>query len=433
MNNFSLLLFEWKHFLQNKFKVIALLLFLICCLFSMNNGYNLYLTQKKQIDTLITEQTKNNQKILGYFDKNQKSPEDYPWIDYSTPFWAIYYAEKHEVKMPSPLMPFSVGQTEQYGYYKKITTWSTPYDADLVEEIANPERLGIGSLDFSFTLLYLTPILLIILLFNIGGLESDFQFTKLIKIQNGSYFQWLFNRYLFYFLSITIPLTLLMFVFGYLTNTLQNTIFYELILFVLSYIFLWFAGFILIAKSVQSSQIMAIKMLACWLIICILIPATVAQIASYKYPINYMTSFIDANRDDAYKIYDLPKDTLKATLITKIPKLRNTKVGKQIAIDEDAINNSLVLLIADLNAAALTEVEEKNNLKNNFIKSTYFFNPVTFFQNKLNQKSNSDYYAFLKYRNQIDVAIKNKQTKLLMDSWNKVVVDKNKYIEYLKN
>ena len=69
------------------------------------------------------------------------------------------------------MMVFSLGQSEQYGYYKRVTNWSTIFDSDLAEEIANPERMAIGTLDLNFVLIYLTPILIIILLFNIGGLE----------------------------------------------------------------------------------------------------------------------------------------------------------------------------------------------------------------------------------------------------------------------
>ena len=33
------------------------------------------------------------------------------------------------------MMTFSLGQAEQYGYYKRVTNWSTTYDSDLAEEI----------------------------------------------------------------------------------------------------------------------------------------------------------------------------------------------------------------------------------------------------------------------------------------------------------
>ena len=46
------------------------------------------------------------------------------------------------------MIVFSTGQAEQYGYYKKVTNWSTIFDNDLAEEIANPERLALGTLVF---------------------------------------------------------------------------------------------------------------------------------------------------------------------------------------------------------------------------------------------------------------------------------------------
>ena len=432
MNAISIFLFEWKHFVNSKFKVIAFLLFICSCLYSLNNGFQLYNDQNKQIDYLHKESEKNIQKVFGYFDNNEKGPKDRSWVDVTNPFWAIYYAEKNVIKKPSALLPFAIGQTEQYGYTKKITTSSTVYDSDLVEEIANPERLGIGNLDFSFTLLYLMPMLLIILLFNIGGLENDFQFTKLIQIQYGNTTTWLLKRFLYYYILVLGSIFTVVFIFAFLTNSWSLIEFYQLLMLITIYVSLWFLGFLLINKSMQNSQINAVKMIGVWLLFCVLIPAFINQYASYKYPINYMTSFLDANRDEVYKMYELPKDDLKKQLLNKIPKLKNTVVGNNPTIDEEAIMNGMVILISEKNTKAINEIEERNELKNNFVKNTYWFNPVTFFQNKMNQNSNSDYYAFLKLRNNIEVEITKKQNQLLFDSWNKVKVDKQKYTDYLK-
>ena len=41
-------------------------------------------------------------------------------------------------------------------------------------EISNYERLINGNIDFSFLVIFLLPILLIILTYNINGLEKDF-------------------------------------------------------------------------------------------------------------------------------------------------------------------------------------------------------------------------------------------------------------------
>ena len=47
-------------------------------------------------------------------------------------------------------MPLGIGQSQQFGFYKKINRWSSTYDDDIVEEISNYERLINGNIDFLF-------------------------------------------------------------------------------------------------------------------------------------------------------------------------------------------------------------------------------------------------------------------------------------------
>ena len=54
-------------------------------------------------------------------------------------------------------MPLGIGQSQQYGFYKKINRWSSTYDDDIVEEISNYERLINGNIDFSFLVIFSSP------------------------------------------------------------------------------------------------------------------------------------------------------------------------------------------------------------------------------------------------------------------------------------
>ena len=150
----------------------------------------------------------------GTLNKSRRDP--------TTPYWAIWNTPSYAFKYPSSMMVFSLGQSEQYGYYKRVTNWSSTFDNDLAEEIANPERLAMGTLDFNFVLIYLTPILLIILLFNIGGLEKDLNFDNLIYVNNISKKNWLLSRFSFYFVLLNIILFLLLIPYGLLAAVFQN-------------------------------------------------------------------------------------------------------------------------------------------------------------------------------------------------------------------
>ena len=74
---------------------------------------------------------------------------------------------------------------------------SSPYDSDMTKEIANLERLQIGTLDFAFSLIFLLPLLLIILLHNLRSMEAEQGFLNLIEIQVSSNNTWICQRCFF--------------------------------------------------------------------------------------------------------------------------------------------------------------------------------------------------------------------------------------------
>ena len=76
------------------------------------------------------------------------------------------------------------------------------------EEIANPERLQIGTFDFSFALLFLLPLVLMILAFNIKSNEIEQGFMSLIEVQVLSKNSWIVARVGFYSFSTTYKLWL---------------------------------------------------------------------------------------------------------------------------------------------------------------------------------------------------------------------------------
>ena len=140
----------------------------------------------KQTQTIlkINDQKKiENERVLNWFDSINKGPENKKWINVEDPYWAIRSTTSYIFKEPSSLMPLGLGQSQQFGFYKKVNRWSSTYDNDMVEEISNYERLISGNIDFSFIIIFLLPILLIIFTYNINGLEKDFGIHKLILIK----------------------------------------------------------------------------------------------------------------------------------------------------------------------------------------------------------------------------------------------------------
>ena len=92
---------------------------------------------------------------MNWFDSINKGPENKKWINVEDPYWAIRSTTSYIFKEPSSLMPLGLGQSQQFGFYKKVNRWSSTYDNDMVEEISNYERLISGNIDFSFIIIFL--------------------------------------------------------------------------------------------------------------------------------------------------------------------------------------------------------------------------------------------------------------------------------------
>ena len=434
MNIIHLLSFEFTHFTRDKSKVLSYLLFTFACLYAIFNGFELQNKQRETIENIKIEQQKEIQKVLSWFDEGKKGPEDRSWVDIHEPYWSLLYTPTYTIKQSSPLLPLGIGQSELYGYYKEVTIWSSTYDNDMVEEIANPERLVNGNIDFSFLVIYLLPLLLIVLTYNIGGLEKDAHFERLVKIQFGSISKWLGFRFSFY--VIMLVLTVVTFILGvaYINSGLHlwTSDLGGLLLLSVGYILFFSTVFFGVLIYSSGSRSNAFNMMGIWLLLCLIVPSSIHQYVSMKVPVNYMTDFLDVNRKEAYATYSLPTKELSKRLFDMYPKIMETEKAKESLVDEKIVRRSVSALINKMNKGAIEKIEQKNELKNQLISSSYWFNPISFVQNQWNFYTNSDYYAYKNYRENVQQSIDQKISLLIFDTWDQKMIDKKDYEQYIQ-
>lgn len=430
----DILKFESFHLINSSYKIISIVLYAISILYGCQTGYDLFKKHNIEIKSIKSKNADFEKKMLVQYDELEQGLIEKPRRDPTIPYWAIWNTPSYALKSPSPMIVFSTGQAEQYGYYKKVTNWSTVFDNDLAEEIANPERLALGTLDFSFVLLFLTPILLIILLFNIGGLEKDNGFDKLIYLNDISKKSWLITRFSYYFLVLFTLICFLLIPYAVLSGVFTNELmsFFTLMVLIFLYIFLWVSIFYFINYWGKGSVDQAIKMISVWVALSIIMPGLFHQITSIKFSTNYMVDYLDVARDQRYEIFDMSTDTLQNELLESFPILKSSVYAQDTTINKGIINRSISGLVNILNKKAAGKIEKESELKNNFVRSTLLLNPIMYFQNKINEVSEADYYAYKLYRENIQNSIDKKIELILRDTWNKEEVDKERYIEYLK-
>ena len=96
-----------------------------------------------------------------------------------------------------------------------------------------------------------------------------------------------------------------------------------------------------------------------------------------------------------------------------------------------AMNESAASLTNDLTKKSLTTIESSYTEKNKLIKSTYWFNPITFFQNRFNSITQTHFDDYQNYRDQIQSLVDKQIEILVLDIWGDVQVDKERYLDYI--
>lgn len=434
MRNVNIFLYEWKHFIRSPFKIIAILLFVIASVYGLHNGANLFQEQRAEIEKIEQRIAEERQKIVEeHYQKGMLTPEARPWIDYGTPFWAIWFSSPYHFKKPSPAMVYSIGQSEQYGFYKRITFWASPYDADLAEEIANPERLQTGTLDFSFALLFLMPLLLLVVLYNLKSAETEQGFLPLIEVQNPSKNMWLLSRVSFYVLLVLLVTVGLLFYGAMLTQLFEQAspAFGQMLFYTFVYLLFWSVLYFIILIRSKSILGNTLQMLAIYLLFAFIVPATVHQLLSISQPANMMTELIDV-RDQRQALYNQPDSVFQAKLNALFPEIVNSQVYQDSTKVDLARNRSASALVNELKKASIQPIEEEIQAKNAFIKSTFWFNPVSFFQNRFNTITQTHFDDYQQYRDEIQSLIDQQINILVQDMWQGQQVDEEKYMEYSK-
>lgn len=433
MRSLNIFLYESKHFIRNPFKIVALLLFIIASIYGLYNGADLYEKQNAEIERINKEVEIKKATTLSYFDNKQKGPKNRPWVNVTTPYWAISSTPTYHFKKPSPAIVYNIGQTEQYGFYKAIGTSSSPYDADMAKEIANPERIQSGNLDFAFAILFLLPLLLLILLYNIKGQEAEQGFLPLVFVQTGSKNWWMISRTVFYAIIILLVLFSLMVYGAVLINiSMTSHAFWSIFFWTSLYLLFWLIIYFLILKYGKNTISNTLQMIGVWLLFSFIVPAAIQQWISIEKPTNLMIDIIDTKRDKTDEIYEQSSELTNQQLFSLYPNLKQTKAANDTLLLKRVRRNSIRALINDAMKNATANIEEDNRSKNQLIAKTYWFNPLTYFQNKFNHLSGTHYDDYQSYRNDIQHLVDKRIETMIFDIWNNVKIDKTKYLEYIK-
>lgn len=175
-------------------------------------------------------------------------------------------------------------------------------------ELMNPYFQLLGNLDFSFLLIYLFPLIIIALCFNLWSEEKESGRWSLLSVQsdnpNGIIASKLLLRFV---ITLMIFFVLLIIAILYLSLPLDSSLFVFTCISIL-YICFWFSLSWWVISLGKSSSYNAITLLISWILLTTILPATANNVVSYLYPIPEAYETTIDSRDGYHTKWDQPKE-----------------------------------------------------------------------------------------------------------------------------
>ncbi len=281
--------YEIRSLLRDRWIQALTLILLTVCLFA---GYNGRQKVDQRIDSIRqarAEVAAGDSAMLVLIDSLERGlPVDVPSWRRPTYPQVVGNAYPRVAAMPAaPLAMVATGQSDLYSHYVKPVIRGDELALDFTE-LSSPVQLLFGSFDLAFVIVYLLPLLAIAFTYNILSGEREQGVLALLASQPLSLVSWLSwktgLRLAILWLTLLVALLLSLWING-ARLSLAPAATGQLIVLVTVYLLFWFALAFFVNLSGRSSARNAITLLACWVVLVVILPSVVSQVAGSLYPV----------------------------------------------------------------------------------------------------------------------------------------------------
>lgn len=282
------LLYEIKLLIRSNWLLVLFISIILLFAFAIFNGTK---NVKKRLNDISTVQEESHKKdsvmlaTLAKIEKGEKTDLPY-WQLPSEPMTIGYRHPRLAIMQPETLSFLATGQSDMYTHFKSPTVYGNNFALDYSEMI-NPVQLLFGNFDLAFVIIYILPLLIIAFTFNILSKEKELGTLQLLGAQPISVVRWLLQkmtiRYIVFTLMTLITLLITIAVFsGDAFTDINNVL--KLFLIIAGYILFWFVIAAIINIKINDSSKNALALIGVWLLVVLVLPATINQIGNSLYP-----------------------------------------------------------------------------------------------------------------------------------------------------
>jgi ABC-2 type transport system permease protein len=294
---------EWRIFIADRTGVVMAVLLGLAVSYAMWNGTRWAHFERNAIQaalatdaTTIAAQRRDASAILA----GNATAEQF--FDPTSPAIAggLYHGGRYAVLPPAPLAALAIGQSDLRPSYVRVSI--QPLQSVLSrDEIENPQTLLVGRFDFAFVAVYLLPLVIIGLSYQLLSMEREEGTLALLLSQPVGVATVVAGKVcarLLLVTAIVVAVIVLVCVTGGIDISAQGSVERLLLVsvVVIAYALVWFALAVLVNVWGWPSTVNAVVLLAVWLAVAVVIPSAVNVVAERLYPAPSRVELIQALR-----------------------------------------------------------------------------------------------------------------------------------------
>jgi ABC-2 type transport system permease protein len=162
---------EWKNLLADRTLWVMTGLFAIVTFYGLYNGARWVAFQRETIAQALEEEAERLRGHREFVASGAEPPS--PWRDPRSPYAVSgTMGRRYAYLPPTALAPLAIGQSDLYPYYFQVSTGSKQSFLNNYE-LENPENLLAGRFDLAFAIVYLFPLLILALSYNVLSAEKE--------------------------------------------------------------------------------------------------------------------------------------------------------------------------------------------------------------------------------------------------------------------
>ncbi|MDI9880597.1 DUF3526 domain-containing protein [Flectobacillus longus] len=399
-----------KDFIRSKGLMLGLLLLLISGLVSLNIGKQFLEKNAQVIEKTAHYQQENIDRYVQNVNKEMGL--------------LLYYLRFGLVNHTPNLAGLSIGQRDINPSIISVTIRNLE-EQKYTTDLMNPMYQLLGNLDFSFVLLYFFPLIIIAFCFNIISEEKEEGTWSLLLTQAQNPKKVLLWKIGIRYFSILLVLILLFIIAKFYLSIAFDLTFIAFCLVAMLYVTFWFCISWLVVSWQKSSSQNALILLITWVMLTIIIPASVNATVTAIYPVPEAFKTTLDSREAYHSKWDKAKEPTIEKFYQHYPQFRKYKhpqghdyswlwyyAAQQMADDESMVSSQqlkeklqqrehLVQIIGwvvpsintqlSFNQLSLTDIQNNLNfwkaLENFHEQKRLYFYPKIFAEMPVNQEN----------------------------------------------